>query len=215
MRKSIDLAAAEALLSINAFGLKKGFPVKFKSGIFSPVYRDNRILPFHPKSWAVILDGFKKTIKRKKLKFDVIAGIETAGIPHSAALGFLLKKPSVFVRKEVKDHGTKKRIEGGDVNGKRVLLIEDMVSTGGSSLSGVQALRNEGAKVSDCLVIFSYEFLEAVKSFASAKVRLHPLTNCKTMITQGAATGKFSSAEIEIIQHWLRKPRAWREDQSV
>lgn len=142
---NIQREIAQILLKINAVGFVPDNPIMFKSGIKSPVYVDNRKLPFYPKEWEKVILGFEALTKEKSLQFDIIAGIESAGIPHSAALGFLMKKPSVFVRKKIKEHGTKKLVEGGDVNGKQVLLIEDLVTTGSSSLAGVEALREGGA----------------------------------------------------------------------
>ena len=113
-----------------------------------------------------------ETNRRRQHSFDVIGGIEAAGIPHSAALGFATAMPSIFIRKEAKEHGTKKRVEGGNVTGKRVLLVEDLVTTGMSSLSGVEALRAEGAIVEDCLAIISYGFPGRKEKFAAAGVTI-------------------------------------------
>ncbi len=131
---------AKSLIAIGAVGFRPDDPVLFKSGILAPVYVDNRKFPFFPGAWKLVIEGFKKCIETEVIQFDVIAGIEAAGIPHSSALGFFMQQPSVFVRKEVKDHGTKKRVEGGEVQGKKVLLVEDLVTMGTSSLSGVHAL---------------------------------------------------------------------------
>ncbi len=114
------------------------------------MYVDNRRFPFHPAQWRIVIEAFKELIDTEGLVPDVIAGVEAAGIPHSAALGFFMGKPSVFVRKKPKEHGTKNRVEGGSVAGKRVLLIEDLVTTGGSSLQAVEALKNEGALGKRC-----------------------------------------------------------------
>jgi orotate phosphoribosyltransferase len=200
---------AQALLKIGAVGFKPKEPITFKSGIVSPVYVDNRKFPFYPEEWAKVIDGFQKLIEQDKIDFDVIAGIETAGIPHSAALGFASKKPSVFVRKQPKDHGMKKRIEGGVVEGMKALLIEDLVTTGGSSLSGVEALRNEGAEVHDCLVIISYGFPESVESFSQAKVKLHALTTFDVILEEALQLGKFTKDEMKLIQDWLKEPHGW------
>ncbi len=194
---------AEVLLKIGSVGFVPNSPITFKSGIQSPVYVDNRRFPFYPKEWSLVIEAFAEKIKKNNINFDVIAGVEAAGIPHSAGLGFFLKKPSVFVRKIAKDHGTKKMIEGGDVKGKRVLLIEDLVSTGGSSLSAVSSLRNEGAIVEDCLVIVSYDFLEAKEAFKQNKVNLHTLTNFPTILSEAVKTNILKDDDLEIVKNWF------------
>lgn len=203
-------AVADALLKIGAVGFSLESPIMFKSGMKSPVYVDNRRLPFHPREWQTILDGFAGLITQKKLSYDVIAGIETAGIPHSAALGYLLQRPSVFVRKQIKDHGTKSRIEGGAVKGTTVLLLEDLVTTGSSSLSGVEALRAEGAIVNDCLSIVSYGFPESIEKFAAAKVALHPLTTFADILQVAVAQDKIAATQRKTVEEWLADPWGWR-----
>lgn len=197
------------LLKIGAVGFLPDNPITFKSGIKSPVYVDNRKLPFYPEEWQKVISGFEALIKEKNLQFDVIAGIESAGIPHSAALGFLMKKPSVFIRKKVKEHGTKKRVEGGNVDGKRALLIEDLVTTGSSSLAGVEALREEGAEVKDCLVIVSYGFPEAEKTFAEADVELHALTSFPIILKEAASSGLIKEKDELLINDFLADPHNW------
>jgi orotate phosphoribosyltransferase len=207
--RSSAQAVARALVKIGAVGFSMETPITFKSGMKSPVYVDNRRLPYYPEHWRVVLDGFAALVAEKKLSYDVIAGIETAGIPHSAALGFLLKQPSVFVRKQVKDHGTKSRIEGGAVSGKRVLLVEDLVTTGSSSLSGVEALREAGALSTDCLAIVSYAFPDAKKAFASAKVTLHPLTSFQAILQEAVKQAKITSVQRAVVEEWLADPWKW------
>ncbi len=204
------MKVAEALLDIGAVGFSLNSPIMFKSGMISPVYVDNRRLPFHPKQWRVVLDGFAALIKEEALVFDVIAGIESAGIPHSAALGFLLQQPSIFVRKQVKDHGTKSRIEGGSVTGKKVLLLEDLVTTGGSSLAGVEALRESGAVVHDCLVIVSYGFSESAKGFSDAGVALHPLTTFEDILKTAVAQKRITPIQRKTVETWLSDPWGWK-----
>ncbi len=200
---------ARALLEINAVGFSLQKPITFKSGIVSPVYVDNRTLPFWPSVWREIIEGFKVKIDNEKIICDVLAGIESAGIPHSAALGFFMEKPSIFVRKALKDHGTKKRVEGGDINGKTVLLIEDLVTTGGSSLSGVEALRFSGARVDNCLVIIQYGFKESAEAFKLAKVNLHSLTTFPIVLEEAFALKKITGAERTIIEDWFADPHGW------
>lgn len=209
---NIQREIAQILLKINAVGFVPDNPIMFKSGIKSPVYVDNRKLPFYPKEWEKVILGFEALTKEKSLQFDIIAGIESAGIPHSAALGFLMKKPSVFVRKKIKEHGTKKLIEGGDVNGKQVLLIEDLVTTGSSSLAGVEALREGGAKVINCLIITSYEFPEAKKAFAEAGVKLHALTSFPIILKEAMSLGLIKEKEEQAIKDFLADPHHWNND---
>jgi len=200
---------ARALLEIGGVGFKPQEPLIFKSGLISPVYVDNRIFPSHPEKFKLVIDGFENMVKEKNLDFDMVAGIAVGGIPYSAVLGYQMQKPSIFVRKEAKGHGKGKRIEGGEVGGKKILLVEDLVSTGGSSLSGVEALREEGAMVDDCLVIVSYEFKEAKENFEKAKVNLHTLTSFP-VIFQEAVMMKIITEDIKkIVEDWLSDPHGW------
>jgi orotate phosphoribosyltransferase len=209
MKLSIEEKVAQALLKIGAVGFRPEEPLTFKSGLVSPVYIDNRKFPFQPQEWETVISAFADLAKQKDITFDAVAGIESAGIPHSAALGFHLKKPSVFTRKNVKDHGTKKMVEGGDVTGMQVLLLEDHVTTGFSSLLGVEALRNEGAIVTDCFAITSYGFKEAVDGFAQAKVRLHTLTNFTIILDLAKKSKLLTGKQIEIINDWFTDPSGW------
>lgn len=205
----VQTDVARVLLEIGAVGFSPDQPVTFKSGIKSPVYVDNRRLPFWPTQWQTVIHGFQKTINDQQIIFDVIAGIEAAGIPHSAALGYVLQKPSVFVRKQAKEHGTRSRVEGGAVGGKRVLLVEDLVTTGGSSLAGVEALRADGAIVDVCLAIISYGFEEAAQAFNQAHVRLITLTSFEAILHEAAESGRFGQGGMAVIEDWLHDPRGW------
>lgn len=201
---------AKALIEIGGVGFVPESPITFKSGILSPMYIDNRKFPSYPKQWRVVLDGFIQIMKEKKIEYEVLAGIETAGIPHSAGLGALLMKPSVFIRKEAKDHGTKKMVEGGEVAGKIVLLIEDLVTTGGSSLHGVVELRKAGAIVKDCLVIVGYELTETRGAFERENVRLTQLTDVNVILQVAEEMGKITPKNKQIVSKWLTSPREWR-----
>jgi orotate phosphoribosyltransferase len=126
-----------------------------------------------------------------------------------------MAKPSVFIRKEAKEHGTKKRVEGGNVSGKRVLLVEDLVTTGGSSLAGVEALRAEGAIVNDCLAIISYGFPEAVERFEAAGVRLHPLTTFEAVLEIATSRGVLDKAGAVSVRSWLKDPQGWAKQRGL
>jgi orotate phosphoribosyltransferase len=207
MRMSYEVA--EALVAIGGVGFKPAEPITFKSGIKSPVYCDNRKFPYHPAQWAKVIAGFEALIAADAIAFDVVGGIEAAGIPHSAALGFAMRRPSVFIRKEAKGHGAKKRIEGGEIAGKRVLLVEDLVTTGMSSLSAVDALRDEGAIVTDCLAIISYGFVEGKEAFAKAGVTLHALTTFEEVLTVALRAGTLDEAGAAVVRDWLGDPQGW------
>ncbi len=203
------VAVAEALLEIGGVGFRLGDPITFKSGIVSPVYCDNRTFPFWPAQWKKVIEGFASLLAREGIDFDVIGGIEAAGIPHSAALGYALQRPSIFIRKQAKEHGKRARIEGGDVAGKRVLLVEDLVTTGSSSLSGVGALRDAGAIVTDCLAIISYGFPEARDAFATAQVKLHTLTNFDAVLAGALREGLLDDAGAAAVRDWMQNPHGW------
>ena len=209
LSNALQAEVACALLDIEAVVFTPRAPITFKSGIVSPVYVDNRRLPYWPAQWRVVIEAFRRLIADNALAFDVIAGIEAAGIPHSAALAYALETPSVFVRKQAKEHGTRSRIEGGDVTGRRVLLIEDLVTTGGSSLAGVGALREAGATVQHCLCITTYGFLEAQRAFDRAQVRLYPLAPFPAIVLEASRRGLFGKEELTILEAWMRDPHGW------
>lgn len=202
---------AQALLTAKAVRFSPREPFTFKSGILSPIYVDNRVLPYYPVQWRQIISGFQFAIGASGIAFDVIAGVETAGIPHSAALSYSMKRPSVFVRKQEKDHGTGQRVEGGEVKDKRVLLIEDLVTTGGSSLSGVIGLREAGAIVEDCLTIITYSFQDALDAFTEAGVRMTALTTFPILAEMAREQEAFGDDELRLIYDWLADPFGWAE----
>lgn len=200
---------ARALLEIGAVVFTPQEPVTFKSGLRAPVYVDNRRLPFWPAQWRVVLAGFADLLAAENIDCDVIAGMAVGGVPHSAALAYKLEKPSVFVRKEAKGHGLRGQVEGGEVSGRRVLLVEDLVTTGGSSLRGVAALRDAGAMVDYCLAIVSYGLPQAQETFVAAGVTLLPLTSFATILAEAVATGRLDEAAQAIVLDWQRDPSGW------
>lgn len=201
--------AAQALLDIGAVGFSPDQPIKFKSGMLSPIYVDNRRLPYHPVQWRIIIEGFQKLIEAQDLEFDIIAGVAVGGVPHSSALAYTMQKPSVFVRKEAKGHGKGQRIEGGNVSGKRVILIEDLVTTGSSSLSGISALREAGAIVDHLFAIVSYGFTEAIEQFVPANIQLHTLTTFSTILGVAQTMSLFTDIQAHLIHDWFTDPYGW------
>ena len=209
MSMNTKQSVAKALLDTGAVGFSPDAPITFKSGIRSPLYVDNRALIYHPAAWQIIIEGFKSLLDAAGIKFDIIAGVAVGGVLHSAALAYISRKPSVFVRKDSKAHGKGQRIEGGDVRTKRVLLVEDLVTTGGSSLSAVQALRADGALVSDVLAIISYGFSAASKAFDDAGLQLHTLTDFATVMRVAQDCGALEEAQIAVVRRWFSDPYNW------
>ena len=209
MKANTKRSSAKALLDIGAIGFSPAAPITFKSGIQSPVYVDNRQLIYHPAAWRSIIAGFRSLIDARRLEYDLIAGVAVGGVPHSSALAFTLEMPSVFIRKESKGHGKSQRIEGGDVAGRRVMLVEDLVTTGGSSLSAVDALRDAGAQVTDALAIVSYGFAEARSAFAGADVALHTLTDIETLLELAHERGTLNQDQVAVVERWLVDPYGW------
>lgn len=207
MNANTKRSTAKALLDIGAVGFSPQAPITFKSGILSPVYVDNRQLIYHPRAWHTVIEGFRSTIKT--LDAELIAGVAVGGVPHSSVLAYAMNMPSIFVRKASKGHGKARRIEGGPVERKKVVLLEDLVTTGGSSLSAVRALRQGGAIVSDLAAIVSYGFDEADRAFEQAGVKLHTLTDFETLLDIALERELFTDAEARLIRDWLADPHSW------
>lgn len=202
---------ARALLEIGAVGFSPAAPITFKSGIRSPVYVDNRSLVYHPAAWQLVIQGFAGLVQSRGLRYELMAGVALGGVPHCSALAYTLGRPSVFIRKASKGHGKGQRIEGGAVAGRAALLVEDLVTTGGSSLSAVEALREAGANVSDVIAIISYGFDEAAQAFERAGLRLHTLTDFAAVLEAARARQRLDESQIAVIERWLADPHNWRQ----
>ncbi len=200
---------ARELIKINAFIYHPKKLFKYRIGILSPVYLDNRQILYHPKTWTKVMNTFISLINQKKIKFDVIGGLETTGMNFSTTLGYILKKPTVFIRKHDRLYGTKKRIEGGEVQYQEVLLVQDTITTGKSMIDAVSHLRDAGAVVNHCLVIDSQDFLEAEIAFEKAKVNLHILTTCRIIVKEALKMGKITPHDANLIAKWYADPYSW------
>lgn len=205
----ISKDVAELLLKSEAIMLRPQKPFTFASGILSPIYCDNRLLLSKINERQRIVDAYISKIKEEKLEFEVVAGIATASIPWAALIADKLKKPMIYIRKAAKDHGRENLIEGGLEKGQRVLVVEDLVSTGGTSLSSVEAARKEGAVVDVCLAIFTYEMEIAIKAFREANCKLLTLSNFTTLVDVAAKKGYIKEGEIQLLKEWSRNPEAW------
>ncbi len=194
-------------LGIVQFSPKK--PFTWASGIQSPIYCDNRLLLSHPKALQKVIQEFCKLIKKKKIRYDAIAGVATAGIPYASILAHMLDVPLLYVRPKPKDHGKGNQIEGRGKKGARVLVIEDLISTGQSSLQAVGVLRKEGYRVTDCLAVFTYGFPEAVQAFEEASCHLRSLLTLESLLPVVVKKKILKKDEVVLLKKFISNPRKW------
>ena len=184
-------------------------PFRFSSGLLSPIYVDNRKLISLPHERKKVINIYIRLIK-KLGKIDLIAGTATAGIPYAAFIAQSLNLPMVYVRGEAKKHGRKNQVEGIVRKGQRVVIIEDTVSTGKSSVVSIKALRSMGAKVDYVLAIYTHGLKEAEKNFKKEKVELYTITNLENVL-EFAKNGGYLKSENQIssIRNWASSPKGW------
>jgi len=203
---------AEILLDVNAVKLNVKEPFTYTSGLISPIYTDNRVLISYPEQRSVIVGGFIELIKERGLKPDFLAGTATAGIPWAAFVAERMNLPMVYVRSKPKEHGAGKQIEGMLPEGKSVLIIEDLVSTGGSSLNSVEAIRGEGKGiVHEVLAIFSYGMEEAEAAFRESSTALSTLTNVEILLEVAKEKKYISEEEAGEVKRFISNPPNWKK----
>jgi len=200
---------AEILLNVNAVMLRTKPPFRWVSGILSPIYTDNRILMSYPKEREFIVNSFIKLIKKNKINFNGFAGTATAGIPWAAWLSQKLRKPMIYVRSESKEHGKENLVEGKIEEGKNYIVVEDLVSTGGSSANTINAVRKKGGVVEFCITIFTYELEKAKNNFENANVKLLPLTGFTSFVKTALKKKYISKEQLNHIMDWKKHPEGW------
>lgn len=198
---------AKILLEKKAVTLNIQEPYTYVSGIRSPIYCDNRILTFFPQERKVICKAFHEMIK--DFSPGVIAGTASSAISWAAWVAEKLEKPMVYIRKQSKGYGKQQLIEGGDISGKRLVVLEDLVSTGGSSLNAVEACREAGAEVLAMTAIFTYQFEQADQKFHEANCHVMFLTNFTTLTETAAEYGFIDADHLSTIQEWNKDPQGW------
>ncbi len=202
---------AKKLLEIQAVviaGEKNLFT--WASGIKSPIYCDNRLIMAYPEFRKSVAKAFAEKINL--LDVDVIVGTATAGIPHAAWVADLVEKPMAYVRSSSKAHGKKNQIEGIVKNGQKVVVIEDLFSTGGSALNAVAALRSQGAEVIKVISIFSYNFETLKERFDEVGVEFESLTDYKTLLPIAKEIGYIDEADFTVLSQWSENPRMFTEE---
>ena len=200
---------AEYLLQIKAIKLQPSNPFTWASGWKSPIYCDNRKTLSFPDVRTFIRDSFASMVKDLYPGAEMIAGVATGAIAHGALAADKLVLPFIYVRSEAKEHGLGNQIEGYFEKGHKVVVVEDLISTGGSSLNAVKALRDAGCEVLGMVAIFTYEFKKASDSFAAADCRLHTLSNYSVLVDTAVRTGYIGEAEVDTLKKWRLDPSVW------
>lgn len=209
MSLSIEQQVSQNLLAIKAVFLSPNEPFTWASGIKSPIYCDNRLTMSFPKVRRLIAKGLAEKIKKQFPDVEVIAGTATAGIPHAAWVAEILDLPMVYIRSKAKDHGKGNQIEGQITPGQKMVVIEDLISTGGSVLEACQAAKREGADVLGVAAIFTYELPKGATNFNTAQLPLVTLTNYTTLIQTALEEGYISEDDLALLTAWKHDPENW------
>ena len=206
---TIAKEVAKSLLDIKAVSLSPQDPFTWASGIRSPIYCDNRVTMSYPAVRKQIAQGLADLIKEKYPDAEVIAGTATAGIPHAAWSADILGLPMVYIRSKAKDHGTGRKIEGKISEGQKMVVVEDLISTGGSVIEASKAAELEGANVLGSVAIFTYELAKGTKNFADAGLAIDTLSNYSTLLEVAHETSYITEAEMDLLKDWSKDPENW------
>ena len=207
--KTLEQIFAGKLLKVKAIKLQPTNPFTWASGWKSPFYCDNRKTLSYPELRSFVKLETARIILERFPEVDAIAGVATGAIPQGALVADALAKPFVYVRSKPKDHGLENLIEGELKPGMKVVVVEDLISTGGSSLKAVEAIRNNGCEVVGMVASYTYGFPVAEKAFSDAKVKLITLTNYEAVVEQAVKTGYIIEDEVEVLHEWRKDPAHW------
>ncbi len=202
---------AEKLLEIKAIKLNPVNPFTWASGWLSPIYCDNRKLLSYPEARKLVYESFAKTITERYPEADIIAGVATGAIAHGVLAAEAMGKPFIYVRSAPKGHGLSNQIEGEYHSGMKVVVVEDLISTGGSSLQAVAALRAAGCEVLGMVAIFTYQFSIAEENFVNAKCELTTLSNYTSLLEVAREKKYIKEGDIETLKEWRQNPSEWRK----
>ncbi len=205
----VGRAVAEALLEIGAVVLRPQEPFTWASGLRAPIYCDNRLTISYPRVRRLICDGFAEILRREGSAPEAVVGTATAGIPHAAWLAERLDAPMAYVRAKPKEHGKAALLEGRLEPGAQVVVVEDLVSTGGSSIAAVEATEAAGVEVRAVLAIFTYGLPSATAAFARRGLPLHTLTTYDEVAAAARARGALSADDLEMLAAWQADPQTW------
>ncbi|NDV46506.1 orotate phosphoribosyltransferase [Paludibacter sp. 221] len=208
--KPLEKIIAEKLLKIKAVKLQPNNPFTWASGWKSPIYCDNRKTLSYPLTRSFIKLELSRLILEMYPDVEVIAGVATGAIAQGALVADQLGLPFIYIRPTPKDHGLENMIEGDLRPKQKVVIIEDLISTGGSSLKAAEAIKNNGADVLGMIAIFTYGFPEAEQRFKQAKVKLTTLCNYDAVIAEALATNYIAESDVEALKEWRKSPSTWK-----
>lgn len=200
---------AEKLLEIKAVNLSPSKPFTWASGIKSPIYCDNRLTMSYPEIRDIIAEGVKKLIEEKFSSCTVVAGTATAGIPHAAWVAQKMNMAMSYVRSSAKEHGKQNAVEGLVKSTDKVVVVEDLISTGGSSLKVVDTLKEQNIDVLGLVAIFTYNFEDASNKFEDKKVEFYTLTDYNTLIEVALEKKYITAEELDILKEWRKNPKEY------
>ena len=200
---------ARISLEIGAIKLNPKIPFTWASGYQMPIYNDNRLLLGNADHRLFVAQGLENLLKQGKIPVDVIAGTATAGIPPATSLANLIQTPLVYIRPKPKEHGMQNQVEGIMQNGQNIVVVEDLISTGGSALQAVEAVRQAGGLITDCICIFNYGFAKARESFEKINCRLHSLLTFDFLLEYAEQEKTISPEQITLLRNWHKNPFEW------
>jgi orotate phosphoribosyltransferase len=212
VQEETALKIAQFLLQVKAIKLNLKEPYTWASGWKSPIYCDNRITLSYPVIRTYIRQQFAQIINDDFGDIDLIAGVATGGIAHGVLVAQEMGLPFAYVRSSAKEHGLTNNIEGVVESGQSVIVIEDLISTGGSSLKAVEALREAGANVKGLISIFNYGFQVAGDTFKEAACKVYSLSDYNFLIEQALADGFVREEDLEVLKKWRENPAAWKNE---
>lgn len=198
------------LLNVEAVSLRPDAPFTWASGILSPIYCDNRITLSYPEVRRDIAVELAKTIRENYPEVEVIAGTATAGIPQACWVAEIMNLPMVYIRTKAKDHGKENQIEGRITSGQKMVVIEDLISTGGSVLDACEAARREGADVLGVAAIFTYQLPKGIANFEEHRIKLVTLSDYTTLIQVAQDQGYIQKEHLEVLMEWKKDPQNWK-----
>lgn len=207
--EQLPASIAASLLEIGAVNLQPNEPFTWTSGMISPIYCDNRLTMSYPAIREKIAEGFATLIRAHYPDTEVIAGTATAGIPHAAWVAQKLNLPMAYIRDKAKGHGKQNQIEGIIQEGQKVVVIEDLISTGGSSLKAALAVIEAGGDVQSVMAIFTYQFAIAEEAFREEGIELQTLSNYTALVDEARRMGRIGDSEVALLQSWREDPQAF------